>query len=154
LNVQIPYETGSGTAVLGVNNNGQVAHFEFQVQPSAPGIFMTLDGASNLVPYASGQRGQVLLAFVTGEGAVAPALITGKPTTTSDITKMPAPTLPATITVGGVPATINFIGIPTGLVGVTQINFTIPPTAALGKQPVIVTVGGVASAPVNLTVTQ
>jgi len=154
LNVQVPYETGGGTAIVGVNNNGRVASYAFQVQPSAPGIFMTLDGASNLVPYASGQRGQILLAFITGEGDVAPTLTTGRAPTTTDISKLPAPGLPVSVTVGGVPATIVFAGIPGGLVGVTQINFTIPPNAPLGKQPVVVTVGGVASAPVNLTVTQ
>jgi len=153
LNVQIPYETGAGTAILGVNNNGLVAYFPFQVQAAAPGIFMTLDGASNLVPYASSKRGQILLAFITGEGDVAPALFTGATPTTTDVTKLPAPGLAVTLTVGGAPATIDFIGIPDGLVGVTQINFTIPANAPLGKQPVVVTVGGVASAPVNLTIT-
>jgi uncharacterized protein (TIGR03437 family) len=154
LNVQIPYETGAGTAVLGVNNNGQVAYFPFQVQAAAPGIFMTLDGAGNLVPNASGQRGHILLAFITGEGSVTPALITGRTPTTSDVTKLPAPGLPVSISVGGVPAEIAFAGIPRGLVGVTQINFTVPADAPLGMQPVVVTVGGVASGPVTLNVTQ
>jgi uncharacterized protein (TIGR03437 family) len=43
--------------------------------------------------------------------------------------------------VGGVTAITQFVGIPSGLVGVTQINFTIPPGLAPGPQPVIVTVG-------------
>lgn len=154
INLQIPYEVGAGTAVLGVNNNGQVAYFTFQVQVAAPGIFMTLDGNSNLVPYASGKRGDTLLAFITGEGDVTPPLITGKTPAPSDVTQLPAAVLPVTVTVGGVPATIAFAGIPHGLVGVTQINFTISANAPLGKQPVVVTVGGVASAPVNLTVSQ
>lgn len=152
LNIQIPYETGAGPAILGVNNNGRVASFPFQVTPSAPGIFM--DGAGNLVPYASGKRSQILLAFITGEGDVHPALITGKAPTTTDVTKLPAPSLSASLTVGGVSAPIAFIGIPDGLVGVSQINFTVPASAPLGPQPVVVTVGGVASAPVTLTVTQ
>ncbi|HTP31790.1 MAG TPA: protease pro-enzyme activation domain-containing protein [Candidatus Acidoferrales bacterium] len=154
LNIQIPYEVGAGTAFLGVNNNGQVASFPFQVQAAAPGIFMTLDGATKLVPYSTGQRGQILLAFITGEGDVNPLLITGKTPTTTDVSKLPSPALPLTLSVGGVPATINFVGIPGGLVGATQINFTVPANAPLGPQPVVVTVGGVASAPVTLTVTQ
>jgi uncharacterized protein (TIGR03437 family) len=154
LNIQVPYETGAGPAVLGVNNNGQVAYFTFQVTPSAPGIFMTEDGAGNLVPFATGQRGQELLAFITGEGDVTPALITGSAPTTPVLSKLPAPALPVTLSVGGVPATIDFAGIPDFLVGVTQINFTIPAGTPLGPQPVIVTVGGVASPPVTLTVTQ
>src|SRR6202035_2041484 len=39
LNIQIPYEIGAGPAVLGVNNNGKVSSYLFQVAPSAPGIF-------------------------------------------------------------------------------------------------------------------
>lgn len=152
LNLQVPYETGAGTAIVGIDNNGQVTSFPFQVAASAPGIFM--DGGGNLVPYASGQRGQILLAFITGEGDVTPALITGEPPTTSVVSKLPAPALPATLTIGGVPATIDFIGIPDGLVGVTQVNFTIPSAAPLGAQPVVITIGGVASPPVTLTVTQ
>jgi uncharacterized protein (TIGR03437 family) len=156
LNVQVPYETGAGMAVLGVNNNGQVASFPFQVAANAPGIFMTYDGNSNLVPYASGKRGQVLSAYITGEGAVTPAVITGSTSYVADYTKLPTPLSAASITVGGVPVPLplGFIGIPSGLVGVTQINFTVPATAPLGPQPLVVTVGGVASAPVILTVTQ
>jgi uncharacterized protein (TIGR03437 family) len=35
-----------------------------------------------------------------------------------------------------------------------QINLRVPSTAPLGTQPVIVTIGGIASAPANITVTQ
>jgi len=54
--------------------------------------------------------------------------------------------------IGGEQANIVFHGIVTGLIGVTQINFTVPMDAKTGVQPVVVTVGGVSSAPVNLTV--
>ena len=63
------------------------------------------------------------------------------------------PLLPVTLTVGGIPATINTMGIPSWAAGVTQIDFTIPSTAPTGPQPVVVTVGGVASPPVTLNVT-
>ncbi len=153
MNIQVPYETGAGTAVLGVNNNGQVAYFPFQVTSSAPGIFMTEDGAGNLVPNATGKPGDILSAYMTGEGDVTPALKTGFAPTTPILSDLPAPTLPLSLTVGGVPATIDFMGIP-HLVGVTQINFTVPSGTPLGPQPVVVTVGGVASPAVTLTITQ
>ena len=38
VDIQIPYETGLGTAVLAVNNNGQIASFSFPVSMAAPGI--------------------------------------------------------------------------------------------------------------------
>ena len=43
--------------------------------------------------------------------------------------------------------------MPSGFVGVTQINFQVPANAPLGKQDVVVTVGGVASNAVSVTVT-
>jgi uncharacterized protein (TIGR03437 family) len=59
-----------------------------------------------------------------------------------------------TVTVGDKQADISFIGIPSGLVGVTQINYQVPADVPLGVQPVVVTVGGVASPPAKLNVTQ
>jgi len=66
---------------------------------------------------------------------------------------LPQPLLAVGVTVGGLPAPIAFAGIPPGLAGVTQINFVVPGSAPLGVQPVVVTVGGVASPPASLTIT-
>jgi len=46
------------------------------------------------------------------------------------------------------------IGEPSWSVGVLQINFTVPAGAETGKQPVVVSVGGLAGAPAYLTVGQ
>ena len=62
------------------------------------------------------------------------------------------PALGAKVTIGGATAPIAFIGIPSGLAGVTQIDFTVPADAPLGVQPVVVTVGGVPSPPASFTV--
>jgi uncharacterized protein (TIGR03437 family) len=155
LNIQIPYETGAGPAVLGVNNNGQVASYVFTVAASAPGIFTDPNHPSALVPYSSGKRGDTLLIFITGEGQVSPALPTGaSPFIATPLVLLPQPTLPVTVTVGGVPAQIAFVGIAPGLAGATQINFVIPPNAQLGVQPVVVTVGGIPSPAATITVGQ
>ena len=155
LNLQIPYDTGSGPAVLGVNNNGQVASFVFPVAASAPGIFTDPNHPPSLVPYSSGKRGDTLLAFITGEGQVSPALPTGAtPFIATPISLLPQPLLPVTVTVGGAIAQIAFAGIPSGLAGATQINFVIPDNAPLGVQPVVVTVGGIASTAADITVSQ
>ncbi len=76
------------------------------------------------------------------------------PFVATPIALLPQPTLPVTVTVGGVPAPVAFGGIPSGLAGVTQINFVIPDDAPLGAQPVVVTVGGVASPAATITVKQ
>jgi uncharacterized protein (TIGR03437 family) len=153
LNIQVPYETGAGAAVLGVNNNGQIASYTFQVAPSAPGIFT--DQNLNLVPYSSGTQGLELPLFITGEGDVTPALATATtPAASTALANLPKPILPVAVTVGGVPATLQFVGITNGLAGVTQVNFAIPQGVPPGVQPVVVTVGGVPSAAANLNITQ
>ena len=58
-----------------------------------------------------------------------------------------------TVTIGGVPAQIDFVGIPWFLVGVTQINVTVPDGIAAGSQPVVVSVDGVLSPPATITIT-
>ncbi len=152
LNVQIPYETSAGTAVLGVNNNGQIAATSFPVAVTAPGLYPSaIDLSAQLASTA--KQGQTLLLFVTGEGDVTPTLVTGATPTTSNAAKLPKPRLDVTVTVGGVPATVSFAGIPKGLVGASQINFTVPANAPLGNQQVVVIVGGVAAPPVMLSVT-
>jgi uncharacterized protein (TIGR03437 family) len=150
MNLQIPYETTAGLAALGVNNNGQIASFTFPVSPTAPGIF-AFQGAP--VPYPSGNPGQTLVCFITGDGDVTPTLITGKtPPAGTSLSQFPQSRQPLTMTIGGMPAKIVFSGIVTGLIGITQVNFTIPAELTPGIQPVVVTVGGVSSAPVNLNV--
>jgi uncharacterized protein (TIGR03437 family) len=42
INLQIPYETALGSALVVVNNNGQVSSYTIQVTPTAPGIFGAL----------------------------------------------------------------------------------------------------------------
>ena len=154
ITVQIPYETGAGTAVLGINHNGAVASFMFTVSPAAPGIFGTFATPPALVPFGSGKPGEVLLAFITGEGDVTPPLGTGQtPASGTAIADLPVPSLPVIVTVGGIKADVAFAGIPPGLSGVTQINFTIPANAPPGPQDVVVTIGGVSSPPVTVNVT-
>lgn len=152
VNLQIPYETQPGTATLVLANSSQSVTHTFPVVAAAPGIFNVGD---TLIPDASARRGQIISMYITGDGQVTPSLATGAtPASSTPLTQLPKPRLPVTITVGGVEAVIQFIGIPSGLAGVTQVNFEIPAGAPLGVQSVVVTVGGAPSAPAKLTVTQ
>jgi len=151
INLQIPYETAAGPAVLAINNGGQVASFGFNVSAAAPGIFAY---SGSLVPYATAKQGQTILCFITGDGDVTPTLATGaSPSAGTTLAQLPKSRQPVSLTVAGEQAPIVFNGIVSGLIGVTQVNFTVPSDAAIGIDPVVVTVGGVSSAPVNLAVT-
>jgi len=152
LNVQIPYEVSpNGTGVLSVNNNGQVTTQSFQLTVAAPGIFTDTTGA--LVPTATASAGQEIAFYITGAGAVSPAIATGAaPASSTALANLPKPVQPTTVTIGGALATIDFIGIPPGLVGVTQINVQVPGGLAVGAQSVVVTVDGIASAPATVRI--
>jgi uncharacterized protein (TIGR03437 family) len=154
LNLQVPYEVPANSqVVLTINNNGQSASMTFLTAAAAPGIFMDLSGAP--VPNTSGARGQVVTLFITGAGAVSPAVATGAaPVWGTPVAELPAPVLGITVTVDSVPAGIEFAGIPWGLAGVMQVNYRIPVTIPTGSQPVVVNLGGISSPPVKLDVTQ
>jgi uncharacterized protein (TIGR03437 family) len=94
--------------------------------------------------------GSALALYVTGAGDVNPAIKTAySPASGSTL---PLPLLPLSVTVGGVPAFLEFVGITPGLIGVTQVNVLVPSSTPKGNQPVVLTVGGVSSAPVNVVV--
>ena len=152
VNLQIPYEAGSGPAVLAINNNGTVSYSTFQIAAAAPGLFGIWDATGK--PLTSVQQGQVVVAFITGDGDQTPTLATGAtPSSTATVNNLPKARLPLSVSVGGMDVGKPlFYGMPTGFVGVTQINFTVPANAPLGKQDVVVTVGGVPSNAVSLTV--
>jgi uncharacterized protein (TIGR03437 family) len=153
LNIQIPYETQPGLAILTVSGGygGQSFNYSFNVQPAAPGIFTATcpSGLCPVTPFPSGSRGGTYTIFITGEGQVTPGATTGQAPT-----NLPQPVLPVSMTIGEVNAPIDFIGIPSWAVGITQINFTVPTNVPLGPQLVYVTVGDAVSFPGIFTVTQ
>jgi uncharacterized protein (TIGR03437 family) len=150
LNIQIPYETTTGTALLAVSNNGLVATNSFTVSASAPGLFtQNQQGTGPITATSSGGRGQQFALYVTGAGEVSPPIANGAVPTGSQV---PVPRLPVSVTVGGVAASLNYVGLPSWSVGTLQVNFTVPQNAPLGPQPVVVTVG-TASSPVAVTFT-
>jgi uncharacterized protein (TIGR03437 family) len=147
LNIQVPFTAGAGAAVLGVNNNGEVAGAQLQISPSSPGVFADANG--NVSPDPVVNAGAILTLFVTGTGEVTPALKTAYSPSTGTL---PVPVLPLSVTVGGVATFLESVAITPGLIGTTQIKILVPLTTPTGNQPVVVTVGGAQSAPVNVVV--
>jgi len=150
VNIQIPYETSSGIAILMVGNPWEESPpFRFRVAAAGPGIFTFQDGSIN--PSNNAKSGDVATLFVTGDGQVTPKLATGA-APSPRLASAPKPTLPVTVTVGGVVAATQFIGVPTWGVGITQINFQIPDGLSKGPQPVVVTVGSAVSQTATITI--
>ena len=151
LNIQVPYEVGSGPAVLGINNNGLIGGYQFQISPAAPGIFTSTGG---IYPTAIAKQGAYATMYVTGTGELNQAQPSGVAVASGTATaNLPVPLLPLNVTVGGVPALIQFAGSTVGVVGLTQVNFLVPSTVPAGLQPVVITAGGYPSAAANIMVT-
>ncbi len=131
------------------------------VAPAQPGIF-TVDatgkGQGRLVDANfrvvddsnPAKAGDTLTLFTTGLGDTSPSVPAGS--AAPDNT--PATTIvPATVTVGGVPASVLFSGLTPGLPGIYQIVLVLPSGVTPGgKVPVVVTTAGLASPPVTVAV--
>ena len=95
------------------------------------------------------RAGDVIEAFLTGQGAVTPPVPTGEAAKSDPVSWA---SLPYSATLGGQAANVEFLGLTPSLVGLLQANIKIPPLAATGDYPLILTVGGVASQPALLSV--
>ena len=164
INAIVPYEVaGRATTNIVVQRAGQNStSVQVRVVDTAPAIFSlsqggagqgailnqngTVNGSANPAP-----KGSVISIFGTGEGVLTPPATTGSVTTGTGPT-FPKPTAPVTLTIGGVPAQIQYAGEAPSLVsGVIQVNAVIPSTVASGNQPIVLTIGGNSSA-ANITV--
>ncbi len=150
VNIQIPYEAGAGPAVLGINNNGQVAALQFPISAAAPGVFA--DSTGNLLPSALVPRGVVATLFLAGAGEVFNQILTGYVPTNGALANSYTPLLPLSITVGGSPVIVQGAALSIAQLGLMQVRFTVPTSATAGAQSLVVTVNGVSSSPVNITV--
>ena len=94
VNLQIPYETGLGPAVIAINNNGQIASFPMSISMVAPGLYpVVFDATTNV--YNVAKPGDVALLFMSGDGDLTPTLATGAtPVSGTAATRLPKPRQP------------------------------------------------------------
>jgi uncharacterized protein (TIGR03437 family) len=135
INAQLPYETAPGTASVVVTTpTGRSAPTNATVAPATVGVF-TFPGTDRAVadPVA---RGGVLVLYVTGLGAVAPAVATGQAAPLDALSF--AVTTP-TVTIGGLPARVEFAGLAPGFIGLGQMNIAVPAEVSGGDAvPVVI----------------
>lgn len=97
----------------------------------------SLNSSTNAAP-----AGAVVMFWGTGEGQTNPPGVDGQIATAV----LPAPTLSYSVTIGGLPAEILYLGAaPSMVAGTFQMNLKIPEGLAPGDHPVVVTIGGVSS---------
>ena len=160
INAQLPYETSTGTAsAVLVTDAGRTAPISFPVAAANVGVFayagtqravaLNQDGTVN-APDNPETRGRAMVFYVTGVGAVTPALQTGDITPLDPLTQA---VLTPTATVGGATANVFFAGLVAGYIGFGQINLTLPDGAATGDAvPVFFEVAGQRSNTVSVSI--
>lgn len=173
LTIQVPYEstTGANKNVVVTNGANPPATATVTINATAPGIFtangsgtgqaaaLNYNATTGLYTLNSSTNpiniGDIVVLYLTGEGNYNPQLLTGAvntntgfiiPTSMSPLPQLnPLPT----VTIGGVDASAGVLyagPIPGAILGLLQINVTVPTGAATGAAvPVSVTIGGVST---------
>lgn len=150
INLQVPWElAGQSTAQLKVIVGSQTysnvitlalsdyapAFFE-----ASPGVVSALDENYRVINASNpAVRGQTIQLYANGLGPVANAPASGDPASTTALSQTNST---ATVTIGGANATVLFSGLAPGLVGLYQLNVTVPTIISAGNQPVVVSIGG------------
>ena len=157
VNAQVPFEVITGTASLVLTVNGvSSTAVTFPIAATAPGIFfygtnravaVNPNGSVN-ASNAPAKPGDVVLVYMTGQGAVISQTFDGEAAGVNPLSKTVATT---TATIGGTSAPVLFSGLAPGYVGLLQLNVQIP-NVAPGDHPLVVTIGGVASNSTLITV--
>jgi uncharacterized protein (TIGR03437 family) len=136
-----PQAATGTTARIVVVNGGQRSNVaEVPLARSSPGIF-TIPSAGTgpaallhadftLVSAASpARRGETLLLYLTGLGAVTPSIPDGSAAPSNPLSVVPGT---VKVYVGGREAAVLYKGLAPGLAGLYQINFTVPASAQTG----------------------
>jgi len=175
ISMQVPYEASAGSAKAVVVTNGAnpAANATVTIAAAAPGIF-TADGsgtgqaaalnynaATTLYSLNSttntARIGDTVILYLTGEGNYNATPLAGTTNTgyVIPLTLTPLPQMSPlpTVTIGGAPAVVAYGGpLPGSIIGLLQINVTVPTASTTGAAvPVVVTIGGVATQP-NVTI--
>ena len=119
----------------------------------SPGVFpgpAVQDSSYQLITSSNpARRGDTIIIYANGLGPVSNQPASGDPSPSQPLAETK---VSPTVTIGGVGADVKFSGLTPGFVGLYQINAVVPAGAQSGSQPLVVTVNGSGSTPVNLAV--
>ena len=169
LGVQIPTDLTGTSATVQVTVSGQASTSRtISLDAFRPGIFtVTQDGkGAGAITHATrtgeplvtaqdpARPNEVLTIYATGLGQVTPSLEMGViPGSTGQGPYRTVTT--ATVTIDGLPATVEFSGMATCCVGLNQVNVRVPSNARSGSaMPLVLTIGGKQSNSVTIAIGQ
>lgn len=157
INAQMPYGL-SGTARVVVTRDGTPsAEQTVDIAAAQPDILtyganravaVNPSGAVNAVGVGA-SAGDYIVVYLTGIGALDTTVAAGAASPTSPLARAAQS---SSATIGDRAAELAFLGLAPGFVGLAQANVRVPDGLAAGDQPLVITVGGVASNRVLMTV--
>jgi len=120
---------------------------------SGTGAGVIVNGLSNalITPSSPAKAGDVIVMYCNGLGAVNPAVPSGKPAPIGG--PLSQTVNPATLTIGGIAARVDFAGLTPGYPDLYQVNTVVPAGVTPGTDvPVVLTIAGQSSPPVTIAV--
>ncbi|MDQ2946643.1 MAG: hypothetical protein M3Y27_11980, partial [Acidobacteriota bacterium] len=138
----VPFATTEQIASIQVVNNGTPSNtVTLYVNLTAPGVFTNPSGGigyaaalhsnfSVITPSSPAQVGETISIFLTGLGAVTPAVVDGAPGPTSPLSMVISP---ITVYIGGKQVASTFSVLAPQLIGLYQINVQVPAGVASGN---------------------
>ena len=158
INVQVPWEVqGNTQAQIKVITAGIASQlYTLPLAEYGPAVFeytgsdgrlyaAALDANSQLITIANpAQRGQYISLYANGLGPVANQPPSGTPSPASPLAQAASPG-DISVTIGGVPATVTFVGLAPNYVGLYQLNLVVPAASASGVQPLVISGNNVGS---------
>lgn len=159
INVQAPDVPAGAASVVVTNSSGTSNAFSATVADYAPGFFLT--GQYAIATHQDGTLvapaglygnsspavgGETVILWGTGFGPVSPSVAPGKTASEAlGASTVAYISLPPSITIGGVPATVVGAALNPSALGLYQIAITVPNAAASGDQAIVANAGGVLS---------
>jgi uncharacterized protein (TIGR03437 family) len=160
LGVEVPNGLSGISAVVQVAVNGTASTQQtLGITSASPGIFtvssngqgagaITHANGSAISPQSPASKGETVIIYATGLGAVAPPVPTGALPIGASATLAQA-----TVTIGGIAVTPAFAGLSGCCVGLNQINVQVPTGTPSGSAvPIVLSIGGVSSNTVTIAV--
>ena len=169
LNAQLPFETppGAVTQLIARVNGLHSVPQEAVVAAARPGVFLMVSSrrmvrataraiAQNQdlslnTPDNPAVRGQAVILYLTGLGAVSPSVMTGAAAPAAE--PLARAELDPTAMIGNEQAEVLFLGLTPKFVGLGQANILIPASARIGPDiPIVVTINGQPSNPAVIAI--
>lgn len=156
INIQVPFETIANINAVEVRRDGISASVLGVKNFTSAGGLFTVDGVNGAIQHgtdyslvtaaAPAERGEVIILYATGLGAVAPAVASGEAAPDAPLSWVSER---VTVTMGGYNAEVQFSGLAPGFVGLYQINARVPTNVPSGDAEVRVSLPPVSDPTVN-----